>query len=232
MQSPVWNSSAIFIAWDDYGGFYDHVAPPNVDTNSNTTVDPIQGFGLRVPGIMISPWARSGYIDDNVLTFASYATFFEDIFMNKARLDPAQLGNPDARPDIRDALTSVTFLDGSKHRIGSIMDEFDFTQAPLPPLILSTHIPTGIMVSCAPDNSEPCQSDTVKISWNPVAAKEIPGPFTYHVQRDGVDLPSCVTTATSCKDKPGSGIHLYRALSVDSSGVHSPLSAAAEADEP
>ncbi len=51
MQSPDWNSTAIFLAWDDWGGFYDHVVPPTVDQN---------GYGLRVPGIVISPYAKRG----------------------------------------------------------------------------------------------------------------------------------------------------------------------------
>ena len=66
MQSPYWQNTAIFIAWDDWGGFYDHVVPPNVDYNSTT--NPVQGFGLRVPGLMISAYAQAGYIDNSVLT--------------------------------------------------------------------------------------------------------------------------------------------------------------------
>jgi phospholipase C len=54
MRSPDWRSTAIFLAWDDWGGFYDHVPPPRVDRN---------GFGLRVPAIVISPYARRGFID-------------------------------------------------------------------------------------------------------------------------------------------------------------------------
>ena len=50
MRSPDWKSTAIFLAWDDWGGFYDHVKPPRVDQN---------GYGLRVPGLVISPYART-----------------------------------------------------------------------------------------------------------------------------------------------------------------------------
>jgi phospholipase C len=230
MQSRYWRDTAIFIAWDDWGGFYDHVPPPDVDTNA--TIHPIQGFGLRVPGLMISAWAKPGMVDHSILSFDSYATFIENLFMNSARLDPAALGNPDNRPDIRDALTSVRFPDGSKAPIGRLIDEFDFNQTPLPPLVLSTHIPTGLVAVCNPDFRAACKSPTVTISWDPVAGPQVPGPFTYHVQRDGAELPQCVTTATSCTDKPGSGAHLYRAYSVDQDGTTSPLSAAAEADEP
>ncbi len=53
MQGPDWNSTAIFLSWDDWGGFYDHVAPPKIDEN---------GYGLRVPGLVISPYAKQGSI--------------------------------------------------------------------------------------------------------------------------------------------------------------------------
>ena len=51
MRGPDWNSTAIFLTWDDWGGFYDHVNPPVVDG---------QGYGLRVPGLVISPYAKQG----------------------------------------------------------------------------------------------------------------------------------------------------------------------------
>ena len=58
MRSPDWPSTAIFLAWDDWGGFYDHVVPPTVDAN---------GYGLRVPAIVISPYAKHHYIDHQTL---------------------------------------------------------------------------------------------------------------------------------------------------------------------
>ena len=230
MQSRYWKDTAIFISWDDWGGFYDHVPPPNVDRNDTDT--PIQGFGLRVPGIMISAYAKAGTIDHTVLSFDAYARFIEDLFMNGARLDPKALGNPDKRPDIRDALTHVRFPDGRVEPIGDLMDEFDFKQTPLQPLVLSTHIPTAITATCGPTSSQHCTQPTVTVSWASVADKRVPGPFVYHVTRNNVDLPQCTGTATSCTDTPGSGVYLYRAYSVDSKGIRSPLSAAAEADEP
>ena len=230
MQSPAWNSSAIFITWDDWGGFYDHVDPPNVDRNTSPTV--IQGYGLRVPGIMISPYARAGMIDHNVLSFDQFATFFEDAFMGGARLRPWELHNPDHRPDVRDELKSVTYLDGHTAPIGSLAKEFNFAQQPLPPLILSTHIPTDPMTYCGRGSSTLCTGNTVKIQWEPVANGNIPGPFTYHVTRDGTELPACIVTVSYCFDKPGSGAHLYRIYSVDKNGVASPQSAATEADFP
>src|SRR6185369_15526717 len=60
MRSPDWKSSAIFLTWDDWGGFYDHVRPPQVDAN---------GYGLRVPALLISPYARRGFVDHQTLSF-------------------------------------------------------------------------------------------------------------------------------------------------------------------
>ena len=235
MQSPTyWNNTAIFLAWDDWGGFYDHVMPPNVDGNGTAT--PIQGYGIRVPGLLISAWARPGYIDHNPLSLDQYATFIEDLFADGARLDPRALGQPDKRPDVRDALTSVTFPDGSVRTLGRLIDEFDFSQSPLPPLVLSTHIPTDITIACRrnpDDHRQACERPEVQISWNPITEnKQVPGPFTYHVTRDGTALPNCAVLGTTCRDAPGHGAHLYRTYSVDRNGVASPVSAAAEADEP
>jgi phospholipase C len=125
MRGPDWNSSAIFLAWDDWGGFYDHVAPPRVDGN---------GYGLRVPGILISPYARSGYIDHEVLSFDAYLKFIEDDFLGGARLDPATDGRADSRPDVRERASIL----------GTLASEFDFHQTPRPPIMLSPHPRSGI----------------------------------------------------------------------------------------
>jgi len=69
MQSPEWDSTAIFITWDDWGGFYDHVKPVDVDAF---------GFGFRVPMLVISPYAKQGYIDHHVGEFSSVLRFIED----------------------------------------------------------------------------------------------------------------------------------------------------------
>jgi phospholipase C len=122
MRSPNWNSTAIFLAWDDWGGFYDHVVPPKVDVN---------GFGLRVPALVISPYARRGFIDHQVLSFDAYAKFIEDDFMSSKRLDPQTDGRPDPRPTVRDALP----------QLGNLARDFDFSQKPRPPLLLPLHPP-------------------------------------------------------------------------------------------
>jgi phospholipase C len=69
MRSPIWSSTAIFVTWDDYGGFYDHVAPPQVDRF---------GFGFRVPLLVISPYAREGVVDHHLGEFSSVLRFIED----------------------------------------------------------------------------------------------------------------------------------------------------------
>jgi phospholipase C len=67
-QSPEWKTTAIVVLWDDWGGFYDHVAPPQLD---------YQGLGFRVPMLVISPYARPGYISHTQYEFASILKFVE-----------------------------------------------------------------------------------------------------------------------------------------------------------
>ena len=91
MRSGDWKSSAIFLAWDDWGGFYDHMNPDRVQ------VDP-RGYGIRVPALVISPYARRGVIDHQTLSSDAYLKFIEDDFLGGARLNPATDGRPDSRP--------------------------------------------------------------------------------------------------------------------------------------
>ena len=236
MQSPYWSNTAIFIAWDDWGGFYDHVMPPTVDLNGSTTT-PVQGYGMRVPGLLVSAWAKPGLVDHQVLSFDSYATLIENWFMGGARLDPAALGNPDSRPTMRDALAQVTFPNGTTAPMGDLRNEFNFSQTPLPALVLSTHIPPGIYASCGNANAalpQQCTSSTVKIGWKPVTGAYVPGPFKYFVQRDGMALAACSNlSAALCTDKNvPSGQHYYGVYSVDGANVASPVSAETEADVP
>jgi phospholipase C len=104
MNGPLWNSTAIFLTWDDFGGFYDHVSTPMVDA-----------FGLapRVPLIVISPYAKPGYVSHTPYEFASVLKFIEKRF----GLPPTnQLPIHDADPSLSD-----------------LEDAFDFNQSPLPP---------------------------------------------------------------------------------------------------
>ena len=125
MSGPDWNDTVIFLAWDDWGGFYDHVVPPTVDKN---------GYGIRVPAMTISPYARKGYIDHQTLSFDAYLKFIEDVFLNRQRLDPKTDGRPDPRPTVRE---NVPLL-------GDLWTEFDFSQAPRPPLLLPEHPPSNL----------------------------------------------------------------------------------------
>src|SRR5205823_13788148 len=109
MSAPDWNSTAIFLTWDEWGGFYDHVVPPTVDKN---------GYGIRLPGIVISPYARQGLVDHQTLTSDAYLKFIEDAFLGGQRLDPLSDGRPDPRPTVRENAPGL----------GSLQADFDFTQ--------------------------------------------------------------------------------------------------------
>ena len=99
MEGPDWESTAIFVTWDDYGGFYDHVPPPQVDDF---------GFGIRVPLLVISPYAKEGYVMDELGEFSSVLRFIEDNW----------------------GLTQLTHRDRDAT---PMMSAFDFTQEPRPP---------------------------------------------------------------------------------------------------
>src|SRR3989440_2922 len=107
MQSNYWNDTALFVTWDDWGGFYDHVPPPALDG---------RGLGLRVPLLVISPYAKPGYISHAQGEFSSFVRFIETNF------NLPNLGQRDSLP---------------LAKVSDLMDFFNFSRAPLPPLILS-----------------------------------------------------------------------------------------------
>lgn len=98
-KSQYWNSTAIFILWDDYGGWYDHVSVPFVDYD---------GLGIRVPLIVVSPYAKAGYVSHVQYEFGSILKFIE------GRFGLAPLASSDARAT------------------GPEKDCFDFSQSPRP----------------------------------------------------------------------------------------------------
>ena len=84
MRTKHWRDTAVFMIWDDFGGFYDHVPPPQLD---------VMGLGPRVPLLIISPWAKNGYIDSTTYEFSSVLKFIETVH----GLDP--LTDRDAQAD-------------------------------------------------------------------------------------------------------------------------------------
>ncbi len=82
--SQYWNSTAVFITWDDWGGWYDHVPPPQLDG---------MGLGFRVPLIVVSPYSKHGYVSHTQHEFGSILHFTEGTF------GLASLGQTDARAD-------------------------------------------------------------------------------------------------------------------------------------
>lgn len=103
MQGPEWSSTAILLAWDDFGGMYDHVPPPQVDQF---------GLGPRVPLLLISPYVNAGTVVHTQYELSSVLRFIEDVF----------------------SLPSLNNRDSSAN---SLTDAFNFSQTPLPPLVLS-----------------------------------------------------------------------------------------------
>jgi len=115
MQGPQWGSTAIFLFWDDFGGFYDHVPPPQIYT---------YGLGPRVPLVIISPYAKPAYVSSTVYSAASLLSFAENAF---------------GLPPIVEADTLAN----------NVADSFDFTQNPIPPLILQQRTCPAMPVKCA-----------------------------------------------------------------------------------
>jgi phospholipase C len=104
--------------------FNDHLTPPAVDVN---------GYGLRVPGLVISPYAKRGLIDHQTLSFDAYVKFIEDDFLQSQRIDPRTDGRPDPRPTVREEVPVL----------GDLTQDFDFNQAPQPPLVLAGGTTSG-----------------------------------------------------------------------------------------
>jgi phospholipase C len=121
MQGPNWPTTAIYVAWDDFGGFYDHAAPPVADQ---------YGLGPRVPLLIISPYAKAGYVSHTQYEFASIIKFIENRFGL-----PALTG--------RDAAANDT------------TDSFDFTQAPRSGLIMQ---PRSCLIASVTSSTFPKQA--------------------------------------------------------------------------
>jgi phospholipase C len=138
-KSQYGGNTAIFVSWDDWGGFYDHVPPPISVVNPALGPNSIYGWGMRVPGLVISAWAKPGVVDHQYLSFDNYNRFIEDLFMGGARLDPATDGRPDNRPAVTEAITQVKDpVSGATIPVGDLLNDFDFSLPPRTIPILPT----------------------------------------------------------------------------------------------
>jgi phospholipase C len=116
MSGPQWPHIALFLLWDEWGGFYDHVEPPIVES---WKAGPPYRYGHRVPCIVISPYAHPGYVSHTLYSHVSLLRFAETIF------DLEPLTERDAEAN-------------------DMLDCFDFGQAPLPPIMLQTRECPGL----------------------------------------------------------------------------------------
>src|SRR5207244_5801057 len=109
MQSRYWPTSAILLTWDDFGGWYDHVPPP---MQYGCDAQHPYGLGFRLPLIVISPYAKPGFVFKEVAEQASIPRFIEEIFHTEKKLS-------DLDPAAQDG------------QANDLMNAFDFTQSPL-----------------------------------------------------------------------------------------------------
>ncbi len=120
-SSPVWSSTAVFVIWDDWGGWYDHVAPAQIST---------QSLGMRVPLLVISPYAKTGYVSHVNYESAGLLQFAETVF------GVAPLAPPDSR--------ALNFADC-----------FDFGQKARPYAAIRRHLSTRRYVPHSPSGIPP-----------------------------------------------------------------------------
>lgn len=120
-QSSYWNSTAIVIVWDDWGGLYDNLAPKQVGYG---------GLGFRVPAIIVSPYAKAGYISKTNYEFGSILRYIEDNW-NLGRLNT------------------------SDKRAASIIDCFNYSQAPIPFQLISSSLTKEYFIRHKPSLQAP-----------------------------------------------------------------------------
>jgi phospholipase C len=128
-HSAYWKNTVIFVTWDDWGGWYDHVKPP---------IDPSYGYyeyGFRVPLLVVSPYTRAGYVSEKTHDFGSILRYVEETF-DLGLIPPGNFA--DARAD-------------------NLMDFFDFSKTPRSFVSIPTKVPTAKFLDrkrpmMAPDN--------------------------------------------------------------------------------
>ncbi len=233
MQSSAWSNTIIILAWDDWGGFYDHEVPPVVDQLNNGA--PI-GYGLRVPAIIISPFARAATIDHQTYSFDAFLRLTEDLFLSGQRIGGTQGLRPDSRPTVRESVTAVQPGPGAGTTapipVGDLLDDFNFGERPIAPMILTTMIPVNFRPTYAADNST-----TFPIMWNVVTTGPVKTYTVKHTTTSGsgyVPVPECATSSagvafranicrTDSTATKGVTYH-YIITSTDANGVESPNS--------
>jgi len=181
MASPYWPNIAIFVTWDDWGGFYDHVIPPVVDA---------YGLGPRVPLLVISPYAKQGYVSHVQAEFSSLAKF---VLLNWSL---PSLGQRDALPVTSD-----------------LSDFFDFSQAPTPPSTMP-HMVAPTMLGVLFHDSEHIKSavdpqiggPSTVFSFTCVYTPKTP-PTAANVVIDGTSYP--MTPIGTSKNVPVGTIYNY-----------------------
>jgi phospholipase C len=120
-RSRYWDDTVVIVVWDDWGGWYDHVRPPHLDA---------MGLGIRVPMIVISPYAKHGYVSHVQHEFGSILKLAEEVF------GLPTLGATDARAD-------------------DLSDCFDFTQPPRPYVPIATAVSAADFIAMPPSNIPP-----------------------------------------------------------------------------
>lgn len=132
-DTALWNHTAIFVVWDDWGGWYDPVSPPQPD---------YRGLGIRVPCIVISPYVRRGVVLHARYEFGSILQFIEQVFGNGDTLGP--IGNASAGYTDRNHMDVTTGLSIS---VNSMQGAFDFTQAPAPFQPITSTYPASLFLN-------------------------------------------------------------------------------------
>ena len=181
MQGPDWDSTAIVITWDDFGGFYDHVPPPQADQF---------GLGLRVPLLIISPFAKPGYISHTTYEFASFLKLVEE------RFGLVTLGDRDTAAN-------------------DMLDSFNFTQQPLPSLVLTTrHCP---VVSPSQYNFPPQRVGTTSPSHSVIMANW----GTDAIALSSIEMAGDYTQTSSCRPNmpPGTVCRINVSFSPTGTGL-------------
>jgi phospholipase C len=197
MKGPDWSSSALFLTYDDFGGFYDHVPPPSLD---------IYGLGPRVPLLIISPYAKTGYISHTQYELSSVIKFAEEVF-----------GLPSLGQ--RDVIANDT------------TDSFDFTQSPRSPFLLTTRLCPLVSAGNEDFGWEQIGGTSAARKFTltndqtaalTLTSEAVTGPFTISANTCGSSLQVNASCAISVEFKPTATGPQTGALTVVDSGITSP----------